>query len=528
MIRRMLNLLMLISIAVPLGLSTRSVADETIEHARQPEHVPPSIELLFMTVDLPSRFELQIELDGVPIRDIWETIFARLFEFFDRDANGSLDETEVTRLPSPFAIRQILWGRFALDSGSNPPLHQLDSNANHSVSKEELSAYYRQSGLGDLLIGVGKTSTTEALNDALISSVDLNQDGFADEFEWQSAVDLIERRDSNDDEQIGPGELVTRSAYPGAVGSIFLRPPVPGEAPNPVVAALPFILLPRESLAPKLIVDLLNASNSTNRRIDSHQIVAMLESPPESSCRIQAKTTTEGIQFAYPSTEFSVPPNGPRIAPAGPVRLAMRCDQGKLAAQSVTARKQFEALFAEFDTDSNGTLSPQELSAPRARALGQIAKVADCDHNGSISRTEFSTWLDLMDQIARGHLLLTIIDHGCGLFELIDQNHDGALSRRELRAAADRLRTADCFRDGRLNRNALPHHLLAVVSHGHPQSPLGRPDRQGPAWFQAMDRNGDGDLSRREFTGPTEIFQKFDLNRDGYVDHQEADPDGRK
>jgi hypothetical protein len=44
----------------------------------------------------------------------------------------------------------------------------------------------------------------------------------------------------------------------------------------------------------------------------------------------------------------------------------------------------------------------------------------------------------------------------------------------------------------------------------------------GPAWFQAMDRNADGDLSRGEFLGTQQQFLHLDHNRDSFIDAAEA------
>ena len=44
----------------------------------------------------------------------------------------------------------------------------------------------------------------------------------------------------------------------------------------------------------------------------------------------------------------------------------------------------------------------------------------------------------------------------------------------------------------------------------------------GPLWFRKMDRNGDGDVSPREFLGTLEDFRKIDTDGDGLIDAQEA------
>jgi Ca2+-binding EF-hand superfamily protein len=43
-----------------------------------------------------------------------------------------------------------------------------------------------------------------------------------------------------------------------------------------------------------------------------------------------------------------------------------------------------------------------------------------------------------------------------------------------------------------------------------------------PAWFFKMDRNRDGEVSRREFPGPRAAFDRLDADRDGAIDAAEA------
>jgi hypothetical protein len=46
---------------------------------------------------------------------------------------------------------------------------------------------------------------------------------------------------------------------------------------------------------------------------------------------------------------------------------------------------------------------------------------------------------------------------------------------------------------------------------------------RGPLWFRKMDRNGDGDVSRREFLGTAEQFRKIDADGDGLISLEEAE-----
>ena len=62
---------------------------------------------------------------------------------------------------------------------------------------------------------------------------------------------------------------------------------------------------------------------------------------------------------------------------------------------------------------------------------------------------------------------------------------------------------------------------MMVASDGYPAS-FARTTTGDIDWFRKMDRNSDGDISRREFSGAIEVFSKLDLDRDGLISPDEA------
>ncbi len=441
---------------------------------------------LVLLGEKPVRVELRIEIDGKSVPEVWDETFAKLLAFHDRDGDGSLDKAEAVRLPSAFALRGVLWGQFTPVTGDAPPFADLDLDADGRVSGDELADGYRRAGLGGVLVGVGKPPSTDRLTDAILKALDANKDGKVEEKEWKGAADALGKLDANGDELVGPGELVDKVAYPGALGSVLLTAPFPGAKPDATTDALPLVVLPL-------------------RTADTHWTTKL---PRD----VRTAKPAAGWQAKFGAK----PPADTRLMhAAGPVRFELRTAEGKLAVQTAAARKRFEALYAECDADADGTLGAKELAAPKAGPLKQLAAAADRDADGALGGKEFAAWLDLQEQVAKGHVLLTVLDHGAGLFEVLDADRDGALSVRELRAAWDRAGNG-------FDRAKLPRHLLATVSRGHPVSALGKPARPGPDWFRAMDRNGDGDVSRKEFTGPADVFERYDADTDGLLDANEA------
>jgi Ca2+-binding EF-hand superfamily protein len=185
-------------------------------------------------------------------------------------------------------------------------------------------------------------------------------------------------------------------------------------------------------------------------------------------------------------------------------QLTKACDQ---------IRKQFESA----DSNGDNQVTLDEATAQVPSPLQPLIAKLDRDGNHQLSEQELNAWLELQGAIANAHVLVTVLDCGSGLLEALDTDHDGALCYRELLAASSELHKQGCIEGGKLDLAKLPRHFIVVISRGQPTTPLGRPLRPGPTWFNAMDRNGDGDVSRREFTGPIEVFDRLDKDSSGYL-----------
>src|SRR5262249_58958481 len=88
--------------------------------------------------------------------------------------------------------------------------------------------------------------------------------------------------------------------------------------------------------------------------------------------------------------------------------------------------------------------------------LVPLLRLADRDGDGRLSEEEFVAFLELQQKLVSTSAFMTLADRGPSLFEFLDADHDGRLSRRELTTAWTRLARWDRDGDGCIARDEIP------------------------------------------------------------------------
>jgi Ca2+-binding EF-hand superfamily protein len=199
------------------------------------------------------------------------------------------------------------------------------------------------------------------------------------------------------------------------------------------------------------------------------------------------------------------------------------------------AKSFYLAQFKAIAGDKRATKALFE-DDPTAQVLAGLFEAADRDSDGKLARSELEAFFALIEAGISCRVIVTATDRGRNLFDLFDTNGDGRLTLHELTQGAKRL-PDELARDKPLEHAAVPASYRLVTGRGpvgdsfgpvpfgsgaKPKPPL-QPAARGPKWLLAMDKNGDGFVSPREFVRPPELFAKLDANGDGRISVEEAE-----
>jgi Ca2+-binding EF-hand superfamily protein len=196
-------------------------------------------------------------------------------------------------------------------------------------------------------------------------------------------------------------------------------------------------------------------------------------------------------------------------------------------------RQFYLQQFRQLDTAKKGFIDKQ--MADTSPYFNGLFPLVDRDGDGKMTEKELTMFLDVQGLGVNANTVLTITEMGRNLFDYLDANRDGRLTIREIRTFWEKMTPFDRNKDGFITKDELPREYSVTIHRGRNFNggrravvqPYGMNGvtpvtTKGPMWFRKMDRNGDGDVSPREFLGSMEDFKKIDTNGDGLIDADEA------
>jgi Ca2+-binding EF-hand superfamily protein len=524
--------------------------------------------LVFLADRRPIFLRLRITSQGRPLDASWIESVRAIHATLDRNGDGTVTTKEADEKTFAALVR------LAVAAGTDVPPARGDLDVDPKdgkVSVEELAEALRPI-LGPFRLqfrrqGVGRT-------DALFDQLDRDKDGQLSGSELGPIAGSLRPLDLDDDEMIAAHELepFNSPAFTAMMDETSDRRARYTEL-SPVVelAAGESSLRPARSLLKKydkpsedgrgrpdgklssseFAIDpaaFARADTNKDDALDANELRRFLEKAPvdltldlvvspEASGRSTIQVGDGGRlpegaqvkQLADGDVEFAI----------GDVRLDIHIEPGTTAADEV--RRVLTQRFKAADANKDGYIEGKEraaLDGPQSPLAG-LWEVIDRDGDGKVYLKDLLAFGDRQAEAARRRLIMTTDDQGRAIFRILDSDRDRRLGAREVMRTVDRVMSWDKDGDGRVSPDEIPYHFLVTIARSGlpgltgeaagnraPRAMAATSSSAGPAtgpdWFQKMDRNHDGDVSRREFLGPRDQFNRLDRDKDGLIDADEA------
>jgi len=548
------------------------------------EPAADQLDFIFYASDRPVLIRLHLNIGDKPYSAAWDVWMDKMFAWFDKDKNGTLNAAEVARLVQASFLQNQVNGSIGGSNGPPVALATLDTNKDGKVTKEEFRAYYRNSGFNALRFynQTFQAQTAKQINNAIYRQLGLKPDGQLKQEDAARLTSLMPKLDENEDELLTSTELnnEANNAYTGfavAPSGRMVRPqPTPETGLVQIQPKAPVANLVRQlllhydknkdgkltpgELDKKFFAEL---DMDSDGKLDAEELKAFFRRPPDlvfrarvgpmggasSVLRAVSRFTVKVPFRQTPRAEVLNPtqPLGKKVRKVNDDNLAFDLGDARFALQASQGYSNMNGRFNgvkqfylnEFDgivDKKKGYVEKKQQKANMQRPyLFMIFTQADKNGDDKLTKKELTEWLDLVSEGSNCFVTLQVNDLGRSLFELIDSNSDNQLSVRELRTAWQRIKPL-CKADKGLTQPDLPRTLRismglgntffaqpVPVAFGGPMMPPGQPLIRGvPAWFSKMDLNRDGDISPKEWLGTDEEFKAIDTDGDGLISADEA------
>ncbi len=516
--------------------------------------------LLIEAPDGPVFVELRIFVEGQPYR-LWAA--ERIAAGLDVDRSGDLSRNELRQMPGRLLKLAEIENRDAF-------LHELTDigrtvepdGSGHAVPRDLFQEWFAERLQRTMRIVAQPVPPASAVRLGVL--LDSNGNGRVDPDELRNGLHTLRFRDLDDDQTLSASELLP------------FRDPRNQRTPvTPDAAALPFFQIDRpagqDAAAARILrrygddtgrlpfsvlrthrSHLSSADATGDRMFDASELRIWLRQPAVhlswefrlSEMSGRSRVSIQASPFARRFCRVQALRRGRVLLHVDDMPLEIRAHGG-----SGDARRTLRAFvgqhFSVADGDGDDHLIRDEFRDVQnsLREVEMNIGFDEADVNGDerLSRDELNAVLDIGTLAEQSQIQVSVRQDGRTLFSLLDVSQDRRLSRREMQEGQEVLQQHDTDGDGELAESELGTRYVLQIGLGQAEwqdfsrSVMMSPQMtstdaivpeieqmNGPQWFRRMDRNRDGDLSRREFLGTAEQFSRIDTDQDELISAEEA------
>ncbi|MEX1040516.1 MAG: hypothetical protein WDZ51_07795 [Pirellulaceae bacterium] len=537
--------------------------------AVQADEVPdpnPPEKLLLMTTAGPLRVDIRVWIEGKPHPLAMESLVDRFLGRPqpegeaappDEQADPAPDFVTWDQLLDQPAVKSGLYGNLGheTDSDRKQLLDRYDANRNGKVEPPELVRFLTRNRAVGRTFSIRPTAYAgdrQRENSPLWQWLDRDGDGRLVPSELAGVADRLRVADLNDDQLVTAEELQqARASTPVMPG---MEEPDPRRFQGPRSAYLLeertdwFSLLDGieriyqfgapvswSLLGSPEQLAVLDPPVMPELRLDGNDLPRLRDLPAEVMLEtwLGAGNPRLEVVLAENATsgwELETKPSASILTGPGKILVFRLRD----LPGSELSEAEVEQFMARADRNGDGYLTELEFMIfPGLLGAVEFA-AADHDGDGQLYPDEIREAMMAQRLVERAQVRIQSLDGVDPLFWQLDENRDGRLSPRELAGVGKRLADWVTRADQLLQAEQIPGVMVFEIYRGE-DDPAPQPLRiaepfeldsdeqeDRPAWHQAMDSNGDGDISRREFLGTDAQFQMLDRDSDGLISAEET------
>ena len=522
---------------------TNEPAEISTSESGQPENGLSTYRLWLPTSMGPLLVDLDLQIAGEPLNEVFNSkMQALLQQVRDENQDEDTDSVSWQALLDHVAANPMVFGQNSAGvAGQAMQMErQYDRNKNKQVDQDEWMRFlFRDVGFHSefRLRGTDAYRWVNRSQSPLFHSIDQNQDRRLDAIEIRNSSDAILRQiDQNADQCIDITESVA-AADRGASETPWQsrRSRRHGDVAMDLSGYVNWsnlsytmggMLKPDQVFGAANPVQIANANS--DQWISAEEAQSVLSQSPALSVVVNFgnPASVPTVTLVHPSTQADVDSHdndsGEAWIERGGLTIAITTHDLPTN-QNRVPREAFDAL----DADNDGLLDESEI--PDAVEAQVSIENLDQDGDGKLNFEEVNRAPKPPESIWNYQVRGRAAEHSDAVFALLDLDHDGFLSTREISNAPISL--GHHLGDQQtLSANDLPDVFLVQLGRGEPNQDDTRftlsrrlpPDQDNrPNWSVQMDSNRDGDISQSEFPGSMEIFRTLDLNQDQFLDRTE-------